>query len=85
MWDYRLVCLHIDSLGVMTVVMEHSAPTFYHGHHYQVAAELDTGDSALCLVPCLHIADVTCYICLSYQQYAICGLTSRAKSANINN
>ena len=48
MWDYRVVCLHIDSLGVMTVVMEHSAPTFYHGDHYQVAAELDTGDSALC-------------------------------------
>ena len=40
MCDYRVVCLNIDSLGVMTVVMEQSARSLYHGDHYQVAADM---------------------------------------------
>ena len=40
MCDYQVVCLNIDSLGVMTVVMEQSARSLYHGDHYQVAAEM---------------------------------------------
>ena len=40
MCDYRVVCLNIDSLGVMTVVMEQSARSLYHGDHYQLAAEM---------------------------------------------
>ena len=40
MCDYRVVCLNIESLGVMTVVMEQSARSLYHGDHYQLAAEM---------------------------------------------
>ena len=66
MCDYRVVCLNIDSLGVMTVVMEQSARSLYHGDHYQLA------EVPLTTLPCALSA--FCPGNMSVYESAICGL-----------